>query len=211
VNRPARSIRILVADDHPVVRDGLAAVLSSEPDLEVVAQAGNGLEAVERYRASKPDVGVVDLNMPRLDGVGTIRAIRREFPAARLIVLTVMPGEEDVFRAFRAGASAYLLKDSSEEEILRTIRLVADGKTRVPADIAARLVERSPEPELTDREREVLGYLVQGATNPEIAVALDVSPRTVKAHVVAILEKLGAPNRTKAVAIALERRLVQPP
>jgi two-component system NarL family response regulator len=209
--KPAGPIRVLIADDHPVVRDGLAAILDCESDITVIGQASDGFEAVELHRALRPDVTLVDMAMPRMDGPQVIAAVRKECPQARFVVLTVYSGEEDIHRAFQAGAQAYLLKDAPEKEILETLRAVHQGARRIPPFIAERLAEHLVEPELTQREMEVLHLLAQGRTGDEMARCLGITPRTVKAHVNAILSKLEAKNRVQAISIALRRGLIHLP
>ncbi len=200
-------IRVLIADDHPVVRRGLALMLKYEPDMEVVAEAANGREAVELFRTHRPDVTLMDLRMPQMDGVDAIAAIRNEFPMARLIVLTTYNGDEDIYRGLRAGAQAYMLKDSPCEELLETIRVVRQGKKRITAEVGAKLADRTTFPVLTERELEVLRLLAKGKSNQEIAVGLCIAEGTVKFHVNHILNKLGVNDRTQAVIAALKRGL----
>ncbi len=202
-------IRLLLADDHTVVRDGFAAIIGYQPDMEVVASVADGREAVESYRALRPDVALLDLRMPVLGGVRAIEEIRREFPSARIIVLTTYDGDEDVYRALQAGAAGYLLKDTTTEALLRAIRSVAAGQRYVPPEIAARLVERTMAgPGLTAREVEVLGALATGKTNKEIAAEFFITEGTVKSHVNNILDKLGVRDRTEAVMEALRRGIL---
>ncbi|MGO9919265.1 MAG: response regulator [Isosphaeraceae bacterium] len=202
-------IRLLLGDDHTVVRDGFAAILGCQPDMEVVVAVGNGREAIESFRALRPDVALLDLRMPVLGGVQAIEEIRREFPSARIIVLTTYDGDEDVYRALQAGAAGYLLKDTTTEALLRAIRSVAAGQRYVPPEIAARLVERTMAgPGLTAREVEVLGALATGKTNKEIAAEFFITEGTVKSHVNNILDKLGVRDRTEAVMEALRRGIL---
>ena len=203
------AIRILIADDHPVVREGLAAMIERRPDMTVVAEAATGREAVAAYRAAQPDVVLMDLRMPDMTGVEAIGAIRGEFPGARIIVLTTYDGDEDIYRGLQAGARAYLLKDAPRDELLDAIRAVHAGQTRIPPAVAARLAERVlAGPELTARELEVLQGIVAGRSNKEIGAALGISEGTVKAHVNNILGKLGVADRTQAVTTALQRGIV---
>ncbi len=202
-------IRLLLADDHTVVRDGFAAIIGYQPDMEVVVSVGDGREAVESFRSLRPDVALLDLRMPVLGGVQAIEEIRREFPSARIIVLTTYDGDEDVYRALQAGALGYLLKDTTTEALLRAIRTVAAGQRCVPPEIAARLVERTMAgPGLTAREVEVLGALATGKTNKEIAAEFFITEGTVKSHVNNILDKLGVRDRTEAVMEALRRGIL---
>jgi two-component system NarL family response regulator len=205
----APHIRVLLADDHTVVREGFAAILGYQPGMEVAGQAADGHAAVELYRKLRPDVLLVDLRMPGLGGVEVLAAIRAEDPGVRAIVLTTFDGDEDIFRALEAGARGYLLKDCSTGELLEAIRAVHAGGRRVPPEVAARLVERaSAGPALSGREVEVLGLVAAGKTNKEIAAALFISEGTVKTHVNNIHEKLGVRDRTEAVTTALRRGIL---
>lgn len=201
-------IRILIADDHPVVREGIVALLNRRADMAVVGEAGNGQEAVALFRREKPDITLIDLRMPEMGGVQAIQAIREEFPDARFIVLTTYDGDEDIYRALQAGAQAYLLKDTPREELLTTVRAVHAGQKRIPPELAAKLATRIFSPELTARELEVLQHIVAGESNRQIGQALSIAEGTVKAHVNSILGKLGAEDRTQAVTEALRRGLV---
>lgn len=202
-------IRILIADDHPVVRQGLAAILECEPDMTVVAQARDGQEALELFRRERPHVALIDLMMPEMDGVAAIAAIRREFPGAALLVLTTYDREEDIYRSVRAGAKAYLLKDAPPAELVEAVRTVYRGRRHMPDEISSKLAERVSYPELTDRELEVIRLLGAGRSNREIGSELFITEGTVKAHVNNILSKLGARDRTQAVTTALKRGLIQ--
>lgn len=199
-------IHVLIADDHPVVREGLHAILLQQEDMEVVGAVATGQEAVESSRQRAPDVVLVDLNMPGLDGIATIQLIRSVSPRSRFIVLTVHEGDEDVRRAFDAGAHAYLLKNSRREQLLEAIRAVSTGHRMMSDPIAAKLGERPAE--LTDRELEVLHTIARGLTNREIGHALGITEGTVKTHVVNILTKLQASDRTEAVTTALHRGIL---
>jgi DNA-binding NarL/FixJ family response regulator len=209
-------IRILVADDHPVVRDGLAAILSTQPDFEVMGQAGTGREAVEQATALQPDLVLLDLEMPELDGVGALEQLRALNPAVRVIVFTAFDTDERILGAVRAGAQGYLLKGVPREELFNAIRVVHSGGSLLQPVVASKLMrqvshqgqamEREP---LTPREMEVLRLLAQGWQNKEIAAELVISQRTVKFHVSSIMGKLGAGNRTEAVAIAAQQGLVE--
>jgi two-component system, NarL family, response regulator len=205
---PVMPIRILIADDHPVVREGLAAMIERRTDMTVVAEANHGQEAVALFRQHQPDVVLMDLRMPEMDGVEAILTIREQTPEARVIVLTTYDTDEDIYRALRAGAKAYLLKDTPREELLDTIRAVSAGRTRVPSDVAAKLAERVSSEALTTREVEVLRLIVAGNSNREIATLLYISEGTVKTHVNHILMKLGVNDRTQAATTALKRGLV---
>lgn len=202
-------IRILIADDHPVVREGLAAMIEREPDMTVVAQAKTGREAVELFRRHRPDVTLMDLRMPEMEGVDAIVAIRAEFLLARIVVLTTYDGDEDIYRGLRAGAKAYLLKDAPAEDLLDTIRAVHRGKTRVPPEVAAKLAGRVSGSELTARELAVLKLIVDGKSNEEIGRALSITEGTVKFHVNHILGKLNVSDRTQAATAALKRGIVR--
>lgn len=202
-------IRILTVDDHPLLREGIAAVLANETDMVVVAEAGNGREAVEQFRAHRPDVTLMDLQMPYMNGTDAILAIRREFPDARIIVLTTYSGDAQAVRAFNAGASGYLLKNMVRKELVETIRIVHGGKKRIPPEIAVEMAEHHSDDALTGREIEVLREVAAGNANKVVALHLAVSEETVKAHMKNILSKLGANDRTHAVTIALKRGIIE--
>ncbi|HEV3200896.1 MAG TPA: response regulator transcription factor [Bryobacteraceae bacterium] len=203
-------IRILIADDHAVVRDGLAAVLEFQSDMTVVAHARDGLEAVAKFREAAPDITLMDLAMPGSDGVQAILTIREGFPEARIIVLTTYDGDENIFRALENGARGYLLKDCSTNDLLSAIRTVHAGGTHVSARAAARLVERTMAgPSLTPREIEVLEQIALGKSNKEIAALLFISEGTVKTHVLSIHEKLDVRDRTGAVVAAIKRGILR--
>jgi two-component system NarL family response regulator len=208
--KESETIRILIADDHPVVREGLSALISRQPDMKVVAQASDGGEAVEQFFLHRPDVALIDLRMPRMGGADVILAIRQRAPEGRVIVLTTFDGDEDIYRALRAGAKGYLLKDASSEELLECIRTVHAGKTFIPPAMAAKLANRLGSADLSPRELEVLNLMVDGKSNKEIGVLLYISEGTVKVHVNHILEKLGVSGRTAASVAALERGIVRP-
>lgn len=201
-------IRILVVDDHHVVRQGLVALLGIMPDIEVVGEASNGLEAVEQHRALHPDITLMDLQLPKFGGVDAIQRIRTEDPAARFIVLTTFDGDEDIYRALQAGAKAYLLKGMTVEELTSTIRAVHAGKTRIAAPIAEKLAERMSGQALTSREHDVLERIVAGRSNKEIASDLNISEATVKSHINNLLGKLGVSDRTNAATVAIQRGIV---
>jgi len=206
----ARSpIRILTVDDHPLLREGIAAVLANEADMIVVAEASNGREAVEQFRAHRPDVTLMDLQMPGMNGTEAILAIRKEFPEARIIVLTTYSGDAQAVRALKAGASGYLLKSMVRKELVETIRCVHGGKKRVPPEIAVEMAEHHADDALTEREIEVLREVAAGNANKAVALRLAVSEETVKAHMRSILSKLGANDRTHAVTIALKRGIIE--
>lgn len=205
-------IRILVVDDHPVVREGLAAILATQPDFEVAGEAGSGAEAVLRAASLAPDVVLMDLEMPGVDGVEAIRRLRERDPGVRVVVLTAFDTDERIVAAIRAGAQGYLLKGAPRADIFRAVRVVREGGSLIEPLVASKLLRRVREDpdELTAREREVLALLARGLPNRDIAAALFVAERTVKFHVSSILAKLGAANRTQAVARARERGLVPP-
>lgn len=200
--------RVVIADDHPVVREGMAAMINRRSDLQVVGEAANGLEAIDLYRREQPDILLIDLRMPEMGGVDAIRILRGEFPQARIIVLTTYDGDEDIYRALQAGAMAYLLKDTPREAVLEAIRAVAGGQKRIPSEIASRLVERLNNPALSERELDVLRLIAAGRSNREIGTALYISEGTVKVHVNSILSKLGVSDRTQAVTTALQRGIL---
>ena len=205
------SIRILVADDHNVVRQGLVALIKTVSDMTVVAEAADGAQAVELFRKYKPDVTIMDLRLPIMSGVEAITHIRRDFPSARILVLTTFDGDENIFRALQAGARGYLLKDMFGDELMEAIRGVHAGKTRIPAPIAQRLAERMGGPSLTNRELEVLKLIVSGKSNKDIGNDLSISEATVKTHINSILSKLGVSDRTQAATTALQRGIVELP
>jgi len=198
----------MVIDDQAVVRQGLVSLIGTVPDMNVIAEGTNGQQAIELYRQHKPDVTLIDLRMPIVNGVEAITTIRREFPGARLIVLTTYDGDEDIYRSLQAGAQGYLLKDMFFEELEDAIRRVHAGSKRIPAQVAERLAERMSGSELTERELEVLKQIVRGRSNREIAGALKISEATVKSHINNILSKLGVTDRTQAATSALQRGLV---
>jgi two-component system, NarL family, response regulator len=202
-------IRVLSADDHPVVRNGIAAMIANEPDIEVVAQARDGVEAVALFEAHAPDVVLMDLRMPTMDGVSAIRAIRALDPNARVVALTTFDGDTDIHRALSAGACAYLLKDALVGELVAAIRSAVAGRRLIPPAVASRLAEFTPRVELTAREQEVLQLVADGLRNKEIARVIGRSNETVKDHLQSILQKLGARDRTQAVTLALQRGIIR--
>jgi DNA-binding NarL/FixJ family response regulator len=202
-------IRILTVDDHPILREGIAAILAAEPDFQLVGEANNGREAVDQFRAHRPDVTLMDLQMPQMNGIEAIRAIRKEFPDARIIVLTTYSGDAQAVRAFEAGAFGYLLKSMLRKELVETIRTVDGGRKRVPPEIAVEMAEHHTDDLLTDREIEVLRRVAAGNANKVIAERLKISEETVKAHMKNILSKLSANDRTHAVTIALKRGMIE--
>jgi DNA-binding NarL/FixJ family response regulator len=202
-------IRILTVDDHPVLRKGLAALVNAEPDLKLVAEASNGKEAIEAFRAHQPDITLMDIQMPGLDGIQAIEAICSEFPNARIIVLTTYTGDTQVMRALKAGARAYVLKGHVLDELLDTVRAVHAGKKRIPPDIAAELADHATDDALTEREVDVLKLIAAGNGNKQIADMLSISEATVKSRVTNILSKLGANDRAHAVTIGLKRGIIE--
>ena len=204
------TIRILLVDDHTILREGLAAVLNAVDGLEVVGQASDGTAAVGAFRDLKPDVAIVDLRMQPMDGVELTKALREQNPNARVILLTTYDTDEEIFRGLRAGAASYLLKDVDSLRLAETIRSVHAGRKEIPPEIAAKLADHVASETLTPRQEEVLRGVAEGKSNLEIAKALYVSEGTVKAHVKAILQKLGARDRTQAITIAIKRGLVRP-
>jgi DNA-binding NarL/FixJ family response regulator len=203
-----RIIRILTIDDHPLMREGVSAVVEIEPDMSVVAEASLGREGIEAFRKHRPDVTLVDLRLPDISGIEVMRAIRKEFPLSRFIVLTTYSGDVQALDALKAGASAYLLKSMLRTELLETIRLVHLGKKRIPAEIATEIAEHAGDDALTLRELEVLRALGAGYSNKQIARQLTVSEGTVKSHMKSILPKLNARDRTHAVMIAVKRGML---
>jgi len=201
-------IRILLADDHPIVLEGLSALVSRAPDMDVVAEAKNGREALEQAARHHPDVALIDLRMPEMDGVSVMLALREHAPEVRVVILSTFSGDEDVYRALRAGARAYLLKDTAREELLSCIRSVHAGAAWVSPAAAARLTARLGASELTPREQEVLALIAAGRNNREIADQLRVAEGTVKAHVNRILSKLHVSSRAEAITVAVRRGLV---
>jgi DNA-binding NarL/FixJ family response regulator len=201
-------IRVMLVEDHQVVRQGLVALLSAADDVEVVGSVGDGLEALERFGEARPDVTLMDLQMPKLGGVDTIRRIRERFADARFIVLTTFDGDEDIYRALQAGARAYLLKGMPLDDLLATIRAVHAGRLHVPAEVAEKLAQRVSGQDLTARELGVLERIVAGRANKEIASDLCISEATVKTHVNSLLGKLGVADRTHAATVAIQRGLV---
>jgi len=201
-------IRVLVVDDHPLVWQGVVAVVAAESDMAVVGEAGDGRQAVEQFRKLRPDVALIDLGLPLLDGIGAMEAIRSEFPGSRFIALTVYQGDEDVHRALQAGAQAYLLKNAPSSQLVAAIRAVHAGLRKIPPEVASLVSDRGPGPGLTAREIEVLRLVAKGRTNLEIAEELQITRGTAKWFVSSILSKLGVGDRTEAVTMALERGIL---
>ena len=201
-------IRILSVDDHPLVRAGVAALLAGQLDMTLVAEAANGREAIEQFRIHRPDITLMDLQMPEMNGVDAMMAICAEFPQARIVVLTTYIGDVQVMRALKAGARAYLLKSSLRKELVETIRLVHAGQKRIPPEVASELAEHATDNSLSSREIEVLRLVSGGNANKEIAAQLSITEETVKGHIKNILAKLGANDRTHAVTIGLKRGII---
>jgi DNA-binding NarL/FixJ family response regulator len=204
-------IRVLTVDDHALLREGIAALVNEEPDMKLVAEASTGEEAIEKFRLYHPDVTLMDLQMPSLNGIEAIQRIQSEFPGARIIVLTTYTGDVQVVRALKAGARGYLLKGRVHRELLDTIRAVDAGQKRIPPEIATELAEHNPDDDLTQREIDVLRLIAAGNANKQIADQLSIGETTVRSHVTNILSKLGANDRTHAVTIGLSRGIIELP
>jgi len=205
---PAR-IRILSVDDHPLLRKGIAAILNRQPDMELVSQAATGNEGIQQFRIHRPDITLMDLRLPDLSGIDAIMAIRTDFPAAQIIVLTTFEGDVEIERALQAGARAYILKNTPPDELTEVIRQVHAGKKQIPSQIAAALAEHLTDESLTDREVDVLKHVAAGNRNQDIADKLCISTDTVKVHIKHIMEKLGAKDRTQAVTMAARRGIIE--
>ena len=203
-----KNIGIMLVDDHPAFRKGLAALISTQPGLEVVAEAGDGKGAIELFRHKLPDIVLMDLRLPGLSGVETIIAIRKDFPDARIIVLTTFDLDEDIYRAIQSGAKSYLLKDTSEDQLASTIRAVYSGAGKLPPAVAERLSARQRRADLSEREMQVLQLVTKGRSNKEIAAALFLTPDTVKAHMKTLFVKLGVQDRTEAAITAIRHGIV---
>jgi DNA-binding NarL/FixJ family response regulator len=202
-------IRILAVDDHPMLLEGIAALVASQPDMMLLAEASTGREALEQFRKHRPDITLMDLQMPDMDGIDAMVGICSEFPEARIIVLTTYRGDVQVLRALKAGARAYLLKGLLRKELLETIRAVHGGQKRIPPEVAAELAEHALDSTLTSREVDVLRLIAGGSANKLVADQLSITEETVKSHVKNILSKLGANDRTHAVTIALKRGIIE--
>jgi len=202
-------IGVLSVDDHPLLRQGIAALVNAESDMKLVAEAANGQEAIEKFRLHRPDVTLMDLQMPALNGIEAIIGIRSEFPNARIVVLTTYTGDVQVLRALKAGARGYILKGHVRRELLDTIRAVHAGQKRIPPEVAAELADHATDEDLTSRELDVLRLIAAGNANKAIAGQLSITDETVKSHITNILAKLGANDRTHAVAIALKRGIIE--
>lgn len=204
-----RLIRVLAADDHALLREGIAALINVEPDMKLVAEASTGQEAIEQFRLHRPDVTIMDLQMPGLDGVEAIRRIQGEFHGAKVIVLTTYTGDTQVLRALKAGAQAYILKGYVHRELLETIRAVYAGQKRIPPEVAKQIADHAMDDQLTSREIDVLRLIASGNANKQIADQLSIGEGTVKSHVANILAKLGANDRAHAVTIGLKRGIIE--
>ena len=202
-------IRILCVDDHPLLREGIAAIINNQPDMVLIAEASTGTEAIQKYKEHRPDVTLMDLRLPDMSGVDSLIAIRTDIPEARIIMLSTFEGDVEIQRALEAGARAYMLKNMPPKELVEVIRQVHAGKKRIPTEIAAHLAEHFSDDALTDREIDVLKHIAGGNRNRDIAERLFISEETVKVHIKHIMEKLGASDRTQAVAIAVRRGIIQ--
>jgi DNA-binding NarL/FixJ family response regulator len=202
-------IRVFSVDDHPLLREGIAAVINNQSDMLIVAQAANAQEAIEQFRKHQPDVTLMDLRLPDVSGTDAMIAIRSEFPDARIIILTTFEGDVEIQRALEAGARGYMLKSMPPKELVEVIRQVHAGKKRIPPQLAAQLAEHLSDEDLTAREIEVLSQIAGGNRNRDIAQKLFITEETVKVHIKHIMDKLGASDRTQAVAIALRRGIIQ--
>jgi DNA-binding NarL/FixJ family response regulator len=209
VSSKPQPIELLVVDDHPLLREGIAAIISNQTDIRLVAEASNGREAIEKFRFHRPDVTLMDLQMPDMSGIDTIIAIRTEFPQARIIVLTTYGGDVLAQRALKAGAQSYMLKSDVRKDLPETIRSVHAGQKRIDSEVAAQLADHVADDALTPREIEVLALIAQGNSNKLIADELSIADETVKGHVSSILSKLGANDRTHAVTLALKRGIIE--
>ena len=208
MNDQAR-IRVLCVDDHPLLREGIAAIINSQPDMLLAAEASNGREAIQQFRESRPDVTLMDLRLPDMSGIDSLIAIRAEFPEARIIMLTTFEGDVEIQRSLKAGARGYLLKSMPPTDLVEVIRQVHAGKRRIPPELVAQLAEHLGDEALTGREVEVLRHIAGGNRNRDIAERLFISEETVKVHIKHIMEKLGASDRTEAVAIAIRRGIIR--
>ncbi|MBD2728138.1 response regulator transcription factor [Nostoc sp. FACHB-892] len=206
--RQSMTIRVLIVDDHSIIRQGLATIINRDPEMTVIAQAEDGQQAINHFCDYKPDVTLMDLRMPQMGGVEAITAICTEFKFARIVVLTTYDSDEDIYRGLQAGAKGYLLKDAKPNELLSAIRTIHRGQQYIPPSVGAKLVQRMSNPELSERELDVLRLMAQGMSNLEISTTLSISESTVKSHVNRILSKLGVNDRTQAVIVAVRRGIV---
>jgi DNA-binding NarL/FixJ family response regulator len=204
-----RKIRVFSVDDHPLLREGIAAIINSQADMEMVAQAATGREAIRLFREHRPDVTLMDLRLPDISGIDALIAIAGEFPDARVVMLTTFEGDVEIQRSLAAGARGYLLKNSPPKELVEAVRQVDAGRKRIPHDVAAQIAEHIADERLTEREVDVLQHVAGGNRNKDIAQQLSISEETVKVHLKHIMEKLGASDRTAAVAIAVRRGIIQ--
>lgn len=202
-------IAVMSVDDHPLLREGIGSIIASQPDMQMMAEAATGREAIQLYRTVLPDVVLMDLRLPDMSGIDALLAIRTEFPQARIVILSTFEGDVEIKRALAAGARGYVLKSTPPKELVELIRQVNAGKKHVPPEIAAQLAEHMGEESLTSREIEVLSRLAGGNRNRDIAKILGISEETVKVHVKHIMDKLGASDRTQAIAIAVRRGIIQ--
>jgi DNA-binding NarL/FixJ family response regulator len=209
MNTESPVVRILAVDDHPLLREGIAALIGNEPDMELVAEASTGREAIDQFRKVRPDVTLMDVQMPDMSGIDALIAIREEAPTAKVIVLTTYGGDALAMRAIKAGAQAYVLKGLVRKELLETIRAVNRGQKRIHPDVAIELAQHTGESTLTAREIEVLSLVAAGNSNKRIAASLSITEDTAKGHLKSILAKLGASDRTRAVTLALKRGIIQ--
>ncbi|HEX2269031.1 MAG TPA: response regulator transcription factor [Pyrinomonadaceae bacterium] len=205
----SKQIRVFSVDDHPLLREGISALVNNQPDMTLVAEASSGAEAIQLFKQHMPDVTLLDLRLPDMSGIDILIAIRTEFPEARVIILTTFEGDVEIHRALQAGARGYLLKNMPPSELLDVIRQVHAGKKRIPPEIASQLAEHMSDESLTEREVEVLRQVAEGNKNRDIARKLFISEETVKVHIKHIMEKLGAADRTQAVAIGVRRGIIQ--
>ncbi len=208
MNEPAK-IRVFTVDDHPLLREGIAAIIDNEPDMLIIGQASNGREAIQQFREQRPHVTLMDLRLPDISGIDAMIAIRNEFSEARIVMLTTFEGDVEIQRALAAGARGYILKNMPPRDLVDVVRQVHAGKKRIPAEVAAQLAEHVSDEALTGREREVLQHVAGGNRNRDIADLLFISEETVKVHIKHIMEKLGASDRTEAVTIAVRRGIIQ--
>ncbi len=208
-SQATKTIRLLVADDHPIVSQGLVAILNDQPDMHVISEVNNGQDAIEQFRLHQPDVAILDLRMPGVGGVEAITKIRAEFPRAAIIMFSIYETDEDIYQGLRAGAKAYLLKDTPCSEILEVIRAVSEGQRYVPIEIGTKLAARMERPSLSEREYQVLSLMAKGKNNKAIAIELNITENTVKFHVANVMIKLGASDRTHAVVNGLQQGIIK--